>query len=136
MQLLCKSDSNAFKVGYSIHYIKKYLYFHISLPLTSLSSLSPFNKNYARVQLDNYESFDIVKEIVQFLKVYESLIGEGVANSTLAIQLFGALNELCLHNQDNMVNYLSKFSYCMIISLSNTFDLDSSTVGCNECPSD
>ena len=60
-----------------------------------------FAQNYAREQADNPESYDVVKELVSFLKVFESFVG---TNLTLAIQLFSTLTELVLDNPENQVH--------------------------------
>lgn len=72
-------------------------------------------KNYARGQDDNFESFDIVKELVQFLKAFEGLIDSGSTfwqfllvilidgSLELALQLFAALNEFIINSSENQV---------------------------------
>jgi hypothetical protein len=74
------------------------------LQLMCKSNARNIFKGYCRIQYDNYETFDLVKELVQFLKVFEGLIGSEGNNFGLAFQFFSCMNELISNEIDNQVS--------------------------------
>ncbi|PRP87028.1 inositol 1,4,5-trisphosphate receptor-like protein [Planoprotostelium fungivorum] len=71
-------------------------------------SESPVFKNYCREQTDNLESFDILRELVQFLKVFESLLAnEWRQTVSLAIQVFITLIDLTVHHPANQLSVIN-----------------------------
>ena len=57
----------------------------------------------------------MIKELVQFLKVFEGLISSGSGhNFEMATELFACLNEMILNEPENQVKFSRKFSILRI----------------------
>jgi hypothetical protein len=60
-----------------------------------------------RAQQDNYQSFDILREMVQFLKLFDSLIDTSREALAVSLLLFKCLKELVKQTPANQHSVVS-----------------------------
>eukprot|EP01133_Synstelium_polycarpum_P012800 gene12800-15021_t len=60
-------------------------------------------KHYMRCQPDNYKSYDLLKEMCQFLKILETIVDIDAESIQLAARFFSCMREIVKHTPDNQI---------------------------------
>jgi len=84
------------------------------LQLLCQGSANIFKKNI-RSQPDNYKSYDILKEMCQFLKILETIVDIDVDSIDLAHRFFSCMKEIVKNTPDNQLAAISNVQVCKAI---------------------
>ncbi|EFA86157.1 inositol 1,4,5-trisphosphate receptor-like protein [Heterostelium album PN500] len=60
-------------------------------------------KSYIRCQPDNYKSYDLLRELCQFLKILETIVNIDLDSINLASRFFSCLKEIVKHTPENQI---------------------------------
>ncbi|KAF2077069.1 hypothetical protein CYY_001636 [Polysphondylium violaceum] len=85
------------------------------LQLLCQGSANIFKKNI-RSQPDNYKSYDILKEMCQFLKILETIVDIDIDSIDLAHRFFSCMKEIVKNTPDNQLAAISNVQVCKAIS--------------------